>query len=88
MVMVFLKLWPRITKAKYLSLDYGAVSKRSKKLDKFFHVYEKIGCHANSNYFFQFLNQDFCNDLLVGGCEGFIYVNRFLHIISVFTIQI
>ena len=38
-------------------------------------MYEKSGCHANSNYFFQLLNQDFCDDLHVRGCEGVIYIH-------------
>ena len=43
------------------------------KINKIRQLYEKNGCHANSNDLFQPLNQDFSDDLHVGGCEGVIY---------------
>ena len=70
--MVLVKLWPRLTQAKFLVLGYGAVSERI-KIDKIRQMYEKIDCHANSYYFFQLLNQEFCDNLHLGGYKGVIY---------------
>ena len=42
------------------------------KIDKILQMYEKIGCHANSYYLFQAINQQFCDNLHLGGCEGVI----------------
>ena len=46
------------------------------KIDIILQMYEKIGCHANSYYFFQLLNQHFRDNLHLGGCEGVIYFHK------------